>query len=182
MKCIAAAAFVLVACQSGPPSLDSAVAPPASAPSAAAPLPAPSAAAPAPSASAPPVHWQSAFDLDGDGSNDTIHIDFSEGAHCCYRISVTLTSTGATTKLPFELDGGYAYGLDLGRPDHFDVRKIDAPLPEIVMEIETYNGEENPLPKEWKKRYGFSTHHIAVGFPGGKLRVRDVPSVNEQRH
>ena len=169
MKRIAAAALALAACQSAPSSPDSTVARPASAPSAAPPLLAPASAA-------PQVDWRSAFDLDGDGRNDTIHSTFSDGAHCCYRISVTLTRTGATIELPFELDGGYVGGLSLDRPDHFDVRRIEAALPEIVMEIETYSGEPRPLPEGWKQRYGFSTHHIAVSFPEGKLRVRDVPT------
>lgn len=174
MKRIAAAAFALAACQGAPSSPASTVARPAAAPSAAAPSLAPGSAAPA--EIAPQADWQSAFDLDGDGRNDTIHSVFSEGAHCCYRISVTLTRTGATIDLPFELDGGYVGGLNLSQPDRFDVRKGDAPLPEIVMEIATYNGEPRSIPDEWKHRYGFSTHHIAVSFPDGKLRARDVPA------
>jgi hypothetical protein len=184
MKRIAAAALALVACQRDPSSPARAIAGLATAASAAASLPAPGSAEPALNAAAPRgarVAWQSAFDLDGDGRDDTIHVDFSGGAHCCYRVSVTLTSMGATIHVPFQLDGGYVGGLDLSQLDHFDVRTIEGPLPEIVMEIETYNGKGRPLPEEWKQRYGISTHRISLGFSGGKLRVRDVPGVNGAR-
>lgn len=175
MRRIAAAALALVACQSEPSSPARAIAGPATAASAAASLPAPGSAEPAFDATARRSGWQRAFDLDGDGLDDTIHVDFSGGAHCCYQVSVTLTSTGATIHVPFQLDGGYIGGLDLSQPDRFDVRRIEGPLPEIVMEIETYNGEGRPLPEEWKRRYGISTHRISLSFSGGKLRVRDVP-------
>lgn len=127
------------------------------------------------SAQRAPGTWMYAFDLDGDGRNDTVDSKFSGGAHCCYQISVTLTSTNLTIHLPFELDGGYVGGLDLSIPDHFDIRRIHGALPEIMMEIETYNGEPSALPTAWKQRYGISTNHIAVAFPQGQLSVRDVP-------
>lgn len=121
------------------------------------------------------VSWMHAFDLDGDGRNDRIEVLFTGGGHCCYRITVHLSSNGAVYRLPFQLDGGYVGGLDLSRPHHFDIRKTDGPLPELVMEIETYNGKPLPLPKEWEKKFRIKTHYIAVGFDDGRMRVRDIP-------
>ncbi len=102
-------------------------------------------------------------------------VSFSGGAHCCYRLAVKLTSTGVTYRLPFNIDGGYRGGLDLRYRDRFDVRRTDGELPELVMEIETYNGEPMLLPLSWIEQYGFHTHYIAVGFPKGRIRVRDWP-------
>lgn len=119
--------------------------------------------------------WENSFDLDGDGARDAITVDYTGGAHCCYRLSVRLTSTGETHRLPFQLDGGYVGGLNLGQPDRFDIRRTDGELPELVMEIETYSGEPRPLPDEWMWEYGITTHCIAVSFGSGWLRVRDWP-------
>jgi hypothetical protein len=124
---------------------------------------------------AAPVPWNQAFDLDGDGKNDIVQVDFSGGAHCCYRFEVHLTSTGEIHRLPFQLDGGYVGGLDLSQPERFDIRRTDDTLPKLVMEIETYNGESVPLPEEWQQLYGITTHYIAVGFVNGRLQVRDWP-------
>lgn len=120
-------------------------------------------------------HWSRAFDLDGDGKIDWIEVKYSGGAHCCYRLTVHLTSSGKVYKLPFQLDGGYLGGLDLSRPNHFDIRKTDGLLPEMVMEIETDNAKPQELPKEWKRQYEITTHYVAVEFPNGRLRIRDWP-------
>jgi hypothetical protein len=120
--------------------------------------------------------WTTAFDFDGDQRNDEVIVSFGGGAHCCYRLAVRLTSTGEEHRLPFLLDGGYIGGLDLSRPERFDIRKTDGALPEIVMAIEGYNDELRPIPKEWTDLYGFRTNHIAVGFQGGRLRIRDWPA------
>lgn len=121
------------------------------------------------------LHWTRAFDFDGDHRNDDVAVSFSGGAHCCYGLVVRLTSTGEAHRLPFQLDGGYVGGLDLSRPDRFDIRETDGGLPEIVMVIESYNGVLRPIPKAWTDQYGFRTNRIAVGFPGGQLRIRDWP-------
>ncbi len=121
------------------------------------------------------VPWQQAFDLDGDGKKDRVNVSYTGGSHCCYRFSVDLSSTGQSHLLPFELDGGYTGGLDLSRPARFGIRGTDGSIPEIVMEISTYNGAPVPLPAEWRQRYGIDTHYVAIGFASGKLRVRDWP-------
>jgi len=121
------------------------------------------------------VPWTHAFDFDGDGVNDTVEVTFTGGAHCCYRLAVQLTSTGATHRLPFQLDGGYVGGLDLSQPRRFDIRRTDGNLPEIRMEIETYNGKSEPLPDVWRQQYGIRTHYITVSFVRGHLQVRDCP-------
>ncbi|HEX7601248.1 MAG TPA: hypothetical protein VF316_06565, partial [Polyangiaceae bacterium] len=45
--------------------------------------------APATFAPAPPLtlaSWRDAYDLDGDGTNDSIVSEYTGGAHCCYRV------------------------------------------------------------------------------------------------
>lgn len=130
------------------------------------------------SVAASPVPWTRSFDFDGDGLKDEVQVSFSGGAHCCYRLSVRLKGSGEVHRLPFQIDGGYLGGLDLSRPKQFDIRRTDGALPELVMEIEHYNGIANPLPETWTAQYGFRTHHIAVGFPEGRLRVRDWPQAD----
>lgn len=124
-------------------------------------------------AQAPP--WTQAFDFDGDKVCDVITVEYTGGAHCCYRLAVRLSSTRKTHHLPFLLDGGYVGGLDLSQPSRFAIRHTDGALPEMLMEIETYNGTPLPLPTAWKQHYGINTHFIAVGFAHGELRVRDWP-------
>jgi hypothetical protein len=127
---------------------------------------------------APAPDWREAHDFDGDGQRDTVIDEFTGGGHCCYRLGVALSSTQKTVSLPFEMDGGYVGGLDLSQPDQFTIRTPDGALPELIMEIETYNGRPEPLNPAWKRRYGFKTHRVAVCFPGGKVRVRDyVPDL-----
>lgn len=63
----------------------------------------------------------------------------------------------------------------MSQPDRFDIRRTDGELPELVMEIETYNGEPRLLPEELMWEYGITTHYIAVSFGSGSLRVRDWP-------
>jgi len=110
------------------------------------------------SRSPPPVSyapsWRDAYDLDGDGTNDRIVAEFTGGGHCCYRVGATLSSTGTSTVLPFDMDGGYPRGLDLSQPDQFTVRTRDGGLPEIVYQIATYNGESQPLDPDSMKRWG----------------------------
>ncbi|MDB4927660.1 MAG: hypothetical protein JWM10_144 [Myxococcaceae bacterium] len=120
-----------------------------------------------------PERWTRAFDLDGDGTVDEIQPSFSGGAHCCYELTVRLSSTGRATRLPFELDGGYPEGIDLSRRDHFDVRAGRRRV-EILMEIRTYGDLRSPLPASWR-RLGVSSHRIAVSFPGARLRIRNLP-------
>jgi hypothetical protein len=117
--------------------------------------------------------WREAHDLDGDGLCDRIDSEFSGGAHCCYRVGAALSSTGEEVMLPFELDGGYVSGLDLSQPDRFAIRTREAGLPELLIEINTYNGKPLPLDPEWARRYGIRTHRIAVCFAGGRVQVRD---------
>jgi hypothetical protein len=117
--------------------------------------------------------WREAHDLDGDGLCDRIDSEFSGGAHCCYRVGAALSSTGEAVMLPFEFDGDYVGGLDPSQPDRFAIRTREAGLPELMIEIQTYNGELLPLDPEWTRRYGIRTHRIAACFAGGRVQVRD---------
>ncbi|NUP12356.1 MAG: hypothetical protein HOW73_40445 [Polyangiaceae bacterium] len=141
-------------------------------------LASPSAQQPNPSDVAAPAKtgWHHAYDLDGDGRNDSINVEFTGGGHCCYRLSVELTSTRGVVALPFWFDGGYVGGLDLSNPSRFHIAD-DGPVPEIVLEIATDNGHHLPIPNDWKERYGITEHHIAISFPCGELRVRNVPAL-----
>lgn len=118
--------------------------------------------------------WAEAYDFDGDKKNDEIIYDYTGGAHCCYKISVFLTSREDTIDLPFSMDGGYVGGLDLSQPERFNVLTSSDGLPEILMEIETYNGSPQPIPAKWKRKYGVESHLIAVGFPNGAIQLRNL--------
>jgi hypothetical protein len=119
--------------------------------------------------------WRTAYDWDGDGVKDEVVTRFTGGAHCCYLVGVKLAAGSKAIMLPFRLDGGLAPQEDLpNRPERFSVVTVDGGLPEMVMEIETYNGAPGPLDRSWKRVYGISTHRIAVGFRGGKVQARDV--------
>jgi hypothetical protein len=125
-------------------------------------------------APAPASPWREAYDLDGDGRRDRLLTEYTGGAHCCYRIGAALTTRGETVMLPFELDGGYVGGLDLSQPERFAIRTSPDGLPELLLEIATYNGEQLPLDPEWTRRYRFRTHRVAVCFAGGRVLVRDL--------
>ena len=113
-------------------------------------------------------------DLDGDEKDDLISFDFTEGAHCCYRLHVSLSSVNKEQAFPFNMDGDYVWGVDGSQPEHFNIADFDNDgLEEIFMEIETYNGELSPIPKAWQEEYGISTHYILVDFKDGKLKVYD---------
>ncbi|MBC7974944.1 MAG: hypothetical protein H7138_08150 [Myxococcales bacterium] len=84
-----------------------------------------------------------------------------------------LTSTGVATVFPFEMDGGYAAGLDLSQPTRFTVRTRDGGMPEIVYEIDTYNGEPQPIDPEATRRWKIRSHRVVLCFAGGIPQVRD---------
>jgi hypothetical protein len=122
----------------------------------------------------PETHWSVQFDFDGDGNNDRIVYRFTGGAHCCYLISVLLSSDQTLREYPFEMDGGYEGGLDLGNPSRFDIKDFDGDgLPEIFMEINTYNDEIYEIPLEWTKEYGITSNYIVIDYKDAKLIVVD---------
>ena len=119
--------------------------------------------------------WTQRFDFDGDGRADRIEPTFTGGAHCCYRFAIILSSTGKTRRLPFEIDGGYVGGIDLSNPDQLDVRRDANGRAELFLHIATYAGHPYPLPDDWKRSFGVTSHRIAVSFPNGRLRIRNLP-------
>lgn len=123
---------------------------------------------------AEPPPWTDAYDFDGDGRNDHVEARHSGGAHCCYTLTVQLSASGRRQALPFQLDGGYVGGLDLSKPQQFSIRAAPGAAPELLMQIETYNGVPQPLPPEWLRQYGIRSHRIGVSFPGGRMVVRDI--------
>lgn len=127
--------------------------------------------------------WRTAYDWDGDGVNDEVVTRFTGGAHCCYLVGVKLAAASKAIMLPFRLEGGLVPPEDLpSRPERFSVVTTDGGLPEMVMEIETYNGKPGPLDPSWKRVYGISTHRIGVSFRGRKARARDVAPPPSSQH
>ena len=84
-----------------------------------------------------------------------------------------LSKSGATASFPFNLDGGYVRGLDLSQRDHFYVADYDGDgIADICAEIETYNGEPEPLEPAVKAKYGISKNYVVIACASG-TRVRD---------
>ncbi len=119
-------------------------------------------------------NWRNGFDLDGDKINDKINFSFSEGAHCCYKIIIELSSDKKNYSFPFEMDGGYLSGVDNSQPNQFNISNIDSDsLPEITMKIQSYNGELSAIPKKWQREYGFKTNYIIIQYQDSQLNVSD---------
>lgn len=113
-------------------------------------------------------------DLDGDGIDDEIYFEFTGGAHCCYYMSLELSSKDSLLSYPFEMDGGYLLGVGDNSSDQFQIKDFDNDgLPEIYMEIHAYNGEISPLELEWTRDYGITTSHIIFDYIDGVMEVRD---------
>ena len=116
--------------------------------------------------------WFERFDFDGDGRNDHVDVEYTGGGHCCYRFSVRLTASGVIS-LPFFMDGGYVGGDLLSNPRRFAIRVDDRGVAEMWMEIQTYNGEPQPLDPKWTRRWRFSSHRVVIGLRDGRVTVRD---------
>jgi hypothetical protein len=120
------------------------------------------------------VDFLKKWDLDGDGINDNILLKYSGGGHCCYKIVITLSSDKIKRKYPFEMDGGYISGVDNSKPYHFNIKDYDNDgLPEIYMEIFTYNGTKKPIEKRFTKEYGIKTNYIIFDFKNNFIIVKD---------
>lgn len=106
----------------------------------------------------------SILDLDGDGAADQVEESFSGGAHCCYRLTLALSS-GPRLALPFELDGG-----DVDRAAHFAVadggRAID-------LWIATYAGRAEAL-TDSDRAAGARSHHVRVRAPAGRIAIENL--------
>ena len=78
---------------------------------------------------------------------------------------------------PFDIEGGYIFGLDLSNPDQFSIGDFDHDgIPEVQLHI-VYNGAgEGVLPAEWRNRYGISQPVVRIEFTGDSISVRDVKS------
>ncbi len=114
-------------------------------------------------------------DFDGDGISDHLSFSYSGGAHCCYKMSLKLSSKKDTIKYPFEMDGGYGFGIvDGSQHDQFNIDDYDQDgLPEIFMGISTYNGEKYPIDQKWTYEYGIKTNYIIFDFHEGKVILSD---------
>lgn len=113
-------------------------------------------------------------DLDGDGEPDGIYFDYSGGAHCCYKMHLILSSKKDTLDYPFEMDGGYEWGVDGSYPWKFLVEDFDEDgRDEIFMMISTYNAEVYPIDPGWKKTYGITQNKILFDFTDGEMKLSD---------
>ena len=116
-------------------------------------------------------------DLDGDGLDDEIYFEFAGGTHCCYYMSLELSSKDSLLFYPFEMDGDFTLGVDDNSSDHFQIRDFDNDeLPEIYMEIYTDNDEITPIKLEWTRDYGITTNYIIFDYINGVMEVRDYAS------
>lgn len=103
------------------------------------------------------------WDFDQDGKNDSVYFEYTGGAHCCYNIRIKTSHDNKTWKFDDDMDGGYVMGVDGSQPDHFNIKNYDNDsAPEILMEVETYNGEYNPwsghVLLDYRHGYFFKEH------------------------
>lgn len=114
-------------------------------------------------------------DFDGDSISDYLSFSYTGGAHCCYKMSIKLSSQKDTIKYPFEMDGGYGFGIvDGSQHDHFSIDDFDQDgLAEIFIEIATYNGEKYAIEKEWTDDYGITTNYIVFDYQDGEIVIMD---------
>lgn len=118
--------------------------------------------------------WQTSFDFDGDKKRDTIEYKFTGGGHCCYQVSIQLTSVKNKIKIPFDIDGSYVV-FNLSQPNIFFIKDYDCDgLPDIFMNIYSYNGMDAEIPGKIKKKYGIKTNRIIVGFKNGTIKYSDL--------
>jgi antitoxin component YwqK of YwqJK toxin-antitoxin module len=104
-------------------------------------------------------------DLDGDDINDTITFDYSGGADCCYTMNIRLSCDSIVRKFPFEMDGGYLFGVDNTQPNQFRIVEGGRyRSPYVYMKIANYNNLTRKKRREWKKTYGIKTDQVQLYF------------------
>mgnify|MGYP001194571592 FL=1 len=120
-------------------------------------------------------NWKTNYDFDGDKKNDSIEVSFSGGAHCCYTITVLLTTTHQKYVIPFELDGGYIYSFDLSNPTNFFIKDYNNDsLPDMYVHIYAYNDEDFEIPAKIKLKYKIKTNRIFISFKNGEMVCWDL--------
>lgn len=114
-------------------------------------------------------------DFDGDNKSDYIYFSYSGGAHCCYRMNLKLSSKKDTIHYPFEMDGGYSFGIvDGSQTNQFEIKDFDKDgLPEIFMCISSYNGETFKIDPKWTEEFGIKTNRILFDFHDRAVRLSD---------
>ncbi len=77
--------------------------------------------------------WKNRFDFDNDNRVDTLFYKYTGGAHCCYQISIYLSTKDTIIHFPFHIEGGYML-FDLSKPNNFYIYDIDKDTrPEIFI-------------------------------------------------
>ena len=117
-------------------------------------------------------------DFDGDSIADYLAFDYTGGAHCCYKMVLKISSLADTIHYPFEMDGGFLPGIlsdsDQGK---FEIADFDQDgLPEIFMEISTYNGKPNPDSTIWMADFGISGNYIIFDFKDDSIVLSNYDS------
>jgi hypothetical protein len=76
------------------------------------------------------------------------------------------------------MDGGYIGGLSLSHKKHFDIvirGTRFGPETVLLMEVATYSGRAERIPRHWRVRYGVHSHAIAVHLDrAGRLRIENL--------
>ncbi|MGN6108813.1 MAG: hypothetical protein ACTHU0_27150 [Kofleriaceae bacterium] len=118
--------------------------------------------------------WRRSHDFDGDGRRDVVAVEYTNGAHCCYKLTVSLSAKASEVAIPFELDGGYLGGLSLDRPENFTIEVGRDGVSSFVMAIATYGGRWEEIPLAWVRRYGVRSHRVRVSLRDGNMRVENL--------
>jgi hypothetical protein len=126
-----------------------------------------------PNAAPADLGWRTRFDFDGDGRPDRVTLEYTGGAHCCYLLSVALTS-GPVMAIPFELEGGYTQGLSLEHPENLRVDVGSDGVAAFGMRIASPIWRAGRIPLEWTETHGVRSHHVRVHLRGGQLRVENL--------
>lgn len=107
------------------------------------------------------------FNIDGDDRPDSIFYDFTGGAHCCYRVFLKLDEVDSLYQVPLLIEGGYLFGLDLSRPQSFNVGDFDGDgLAEISVQKPGITGN---VEKDLKNAKSW-----IVDYENGRFAIREM--------
>ncbi|MEZ4399283.1 MAG: hypothetical protein R3B06_04645 [Kofleriaceae bacterium] len=119
------------------------------------------------------VDWRTGYDFDGDGRPDRITDEFTGGAHCCYRLTIHASASGASLAVPFDLDGGNPGGI-AASPGVSAVVGPDGRA-QLRVQIATYAGQREPLPVAWRQAWHLRRNQALVGVVDGTLTISPAP-------
>ena len=122
-------------------------------------------------------NYSNKWDLDGDGKNDSLYLIGNGGAHVYYYLRVKLSLEKVTREFTsIQLDLPYVQELEslneLGKTPAVQLVVNDFDKDGIV---DLYLNFDNPFGKipTLLRQKGIRSKYIILGFPGGKMKVRD---------